>query len=173
MTPIKNFRPPTPEQADLVKILVGEDELGVVIRAHILIESQLLMLFDLLVPYPKHLKNVRLGYRQRVDFALALGLKPQYGPPLKSFGKIRNDFAHKPDTGLTEKHVKDLFGALDPKDRQVVLNCVASTNRKLGRSMNVAFRALERKDRFTLIVVALHAALLAAVMEIKREIDTT
>lgn len=167
-----DFRPPTPEQADLIEILTGEDELGVVIRAHILIESQLLNLFDLLVPYPKHLEKVRLGYNQNVDFALALGLKPQYGPPLKRFGKIRNDFAHRPDTSLSDKHVNDLFGALDPQDRQVVLRCTVSTNRKIGRSTDVAFRELDRKDRFTLIVVALHAALLAAVMEVKQELKS-
>ena len=162
-----------PPQGDLIGVLMGEDELGAVIRAHLLVESQLLSLFELLIRYPEHLEKLRLGYRQRVDLALSLGLKPQYGPPLRKFGQIRNDFAHKPNTTLTKKHVNELYGACHRDDRRVILTSFESTKLKIEGSTAKAFKALDPKDRFVLIVVALHSVLLAAVMELQREQDAT
>ena len=157
----------------LIKTLMGEDELGAIVRSHILIENLILRLLELLIPYQEHLEKIRLGYRHKVDLVLAMGLKPQYGPPLLQFGKIRNDFAHKPDIKLTSKHVNDLYGAMHAEDRKVVLIGFENTKRQISGSTSKAFKKLDPIDRFILIVVSLRAVLLAAIIEIENEINKT
>ena len=164
----------TEESEDnLIKALMGEDELGVVVRSHVIIESLILRLLELLIPCQEHLENLRLGYRQKVDLVLAMGLKPQYGAPLKQFGKIRNDFAHKLDTIITSRHVNDLYGAMNQEDRKVVLKGFEDTKRKITGSTLKEFKKLDPKDRFVLIVVSLRAVLLAAIIEIENKINQT
>jgi hypothetical protein len=156
-------------QHDLIKVLMGEDELGAVIRAHLLVESELLRLFELLTPYPKHIDKLNLGYSKKVDLALALGLNSQYGPPLKKFGYIRNDFAHKPGAEITSKHVNDLYGAFSQRDRQVILDAFERTKKQIEGSRNVEFDLLEPKEKFVLIVVVLQSILLAANINLEKD----
>ncbi len=162
----------TEESEDsLIKALMGEDELGAVVRSHIIIENLILRLLALLIPYQEYLEKLRLGYRQKVDLVLAMGLKAQYGPPLKQFGKIRNDFAHKPDTTLTNKHVNDLYGAMNSDDRNLVLKSFENTKRNITGSTSKEFKKLDSIDRLILIVVTLRSVLLAAIIEIEDEIN--
>jgi len=152
---------------DFRKALEGEDELGVVIRGQIHIETQLLRLLALLTPYEQHLENMNLNYTQRVELAQALGLKPQYGPPLKALGRIRNDFAHKPHTRRSKEHLNDLYGNLAEEDREIVLESFKKTKRKIAASPKVPFRELSLKDQFILVMVSLRAILVTAAMEIE------
>ena len=67
-----------PSEHGFVGALFGEDELGVVVRAHIHIEAKLLELLELMVADPKHLERMDLDFGQRVNLAVALGLKPEH-----------------------------------------------------------------------------------------------
>ena len=157
------------DQADhLIAALRGEDDLGVVIRAHLHIESKLESLLRKLIPYYQHLEKARINYSQKVDLALAMGLKPEYSKVLRKLGKIRNDFAHKPGIDLTNRNVTDLYGALGQKDRDIVLEGYKNTNKVIPEFPNTPFNQLHYKERFILIVVTLYCLLETAIREAER-----
>jgi len=108
---------------ELTRDLFREDEMGAVVRAHIRIENLLINTIERLTPKPKHLGRLNFDYDSRVTLALALGLKDQFGPPLRALGKIRNDFAHKVDTALSTEMVNNLYACLGAEDKDRVQGC--------------------------------------------------
>ena len=66
----------TQRQAKLTEVLLGEDSLGVVIRAHIHIEHELTEFIKSRLSPPSALDAISLNYAGRVRLALHLGLKP-------------------------------------------------------------------------------------------------
>lgn len=149
----------------LVASLRHDEELVAVIRGHLYLESQLNRLIDTLLPFPDQISDSRLGWPQRVDLALALGLEDRYGPPLRKMGKIRNLFAHDPSCGLDDSDVRALYDSLAKEDKDVVLLSFSITKDKMPDVGAKSFALLSIRDRFTLIVVALHALLGTAVAE--------
>ena len=142
---------------DLLNVLRGEDDLGVVIRAHILIESKLEAFLRRRIPRYKYLEEKRFSYAAKIDLALAMGLNPRFSAPLRKLGQIRNDFAHKPGMKLSNRHVTDLFGALDAEDRRIVLESFDNTKAKVPEFPNKPFNKHSPKDRLSLVVVSLYA----------------
>ena len=85
------------------------EPLSFVLRGAIYIEHALIAFIESRVEYPRALDNARLSYAQRIEVALALGLPPTLGPPLRKVGSIRNKFAHQPETILTEADITALY----------------------------------------------------------------
>src|SRR4051812_20248238 len=104
-----------PADEPFLHALLGEDELGVVVRAHIHIEAQLNPLIDLLVPRPDLLPGLR--YEQRARVACAVGFPEAVFAPLRVFGSIRSRFAHKLHTSLSAAMVDELYNAFSQDDR--------------------------------------------------------
>jgi len=156
-----------PAEAAFVGALFGEDELGVVIRAHIHIEAKLLELLELLVVDPKPLEQMDLGFTQSVKLAIALGLKSEHAPGLSALGTLRNAFAHRLDVKLSEDRVNNLYEALSPSDKEIVHVAYSRTNDEMGRSDAPPFVKLSAKERFILISVALRAMLMTAIGEVR------
>jgi hypothetical protein len=152
---------PESDQRAFIAALMGEDELGVVVRAHIHIEAVLLQLLDRMVVDSAKLKKLDLDYAQRVNLALALGLKLQYGAPLLALGSLRNAFAHRPDAKLSKDRVDNLYKSLAADDRQLVQRCYESTNSKMLRKAP-GLRSLPPKDQFVLMATTMRAMLIAA-----------
>jgi len=148
--------------------LKGEDMLGIVVRGHIHVESQLERLLETLVPYPQYLKELNLDYAGKVDVAVAMGLRPEYVPPLKTLGSIRNRFAHRLDTDLSKNDTENLYKVLHPDDKNIVQHTYDRIKTRLAPNKDVKFRDLTPKEQFILLVVTLRAMLLAAVSEAKR-----
>lgn len=87
--------------------LYAEDELGVVIRAQIHIESSV---NDFIEKKISNLKTIRqLRFSQRVELACELGLGADIKQPLKKLGDLRNDFAHKLDTKLSTQKIESFI----------------------------------------------------------------
>ena len=149
-----------------IAALMGEDELGVVVRAHIHIESVLLRLLDRMVVDQASLKRMSLDYGQRVNLALALGLKAQHGPPLLAVGTLRNAFAHRPETKLSKDRVDNLYKSLGAEDRQVVQRCYEASNSKMLREAP-GLRSLPPKDQFVLMATVMRGMLIAAGMQME------
>ena len=154
-------KPPADEE-QFISALTGEDELGVVVRAHIYVEATLIELVEALAINPQHLKPMELDYFQRVNLAIVLGLNPEHGPPLLALGKLRNAFAHRIDTRLTKDRVENLYKALSQNDKELVQKMYEKTNTMLLKERGPRFRSLEPKDQFILIAVALRYMLVAA-----------
>jgi hypothetical protein len=154
-----------PSEQAFVSALFGEDELGVVVRAHIHIEARLLELLEGLVFDSKSLERMDLDFAQRVNLAVALGLKSEHAPALLALGSLRNAFAHRLDTHLSEARVKNLYAALSATDKQVVQLAYERTKAQQNTPHLPAFKKLDPKTRFILIAVALRAMLILAVRE--------
>jgi hypothetical protein len=148
---------------------MSDDDLGAVIRGHLYVEAAVNRLIDAMLPFPQELSDSRLGWPQRVDLALALGLKAQYGSPLKKIGQIRNKFAHRPDASLDDKDVSGLYDSLDAEDRDIVLESFRRTQTQAPEPLQAKFNELTPKDRFTLLMVTLHSILLVAIAEVTKK----
>lgn len=152
--------------SELRDALMHDEDLIAAVRGHLYIEIQLNHLIERLVPYPEEIENSMLGWQQRVELVLGLGLKSQYGPPLKKLGNIRNKFAHRPDASIEDKDIMELYQCLHREDQDVVLESFRHTQGQVDDPVEGEFNDLSAKDRFTLIVVALNAVLQIAVSEV-------
>ncbi|MDQ6987716.1 MAG: hypothetical protein Q9M25_07935, partial [Mariprofundaceae bacterium] len=119
--------------------LRDDDDLVAVVRSHLFVEIQVNRLIEGLLPYPCEIEKSRFGWPQRVELSLALGLKAQYGAPLKKLGTIRNKFAHRPDAKLEEKDVKELYQCLHQEDKDIVLESYARTQNQVKDPLELGF----------------------------------
>jgi hypothetical protein len=159
--------------AEFIAALMGEDELGVVIRAHTHIEASLNELLDIFVVTPKFLHDANLSYGQKVRLAGAHGLKKHHVPPLLAMGKIRNQFAHKLNAKLTKERVSELYASFAPEDRKVLHLSYHDTKSKMLIEKGPDFRKLEPKDQFILMAVSLKALVAIAVHHLKQRANLT
>jgi hypothetical protein len=153
-------------EAAFIGVLFGEDDLGIVIRAHIHIEAKLLELLELLVTDSKYLERMNLDFGQRVNLAVALGLKSEHAPALTALGTLRNAFAHRLDAQLSEERVNSLYAALSAGDKEVLQLSYQRTNTQMGKSDAPPFKKLSPKERFIVVSVTLRAMLMTAIREI-------
>ncbi|MDO6842154.1 hypothetical protein Q4602_22000 [Paraglaciecola chathamensis] len=147
----------------LLKSFEGEDELGVVIRAHIVIEQYLNTLLESLVADPKYLKAMNLDYSQTVQMALTLGLDPRFAPALSSLGKIRNEFAHSLVPNISKQAVNNLYSALDENTKFILNNGISKVSSEIGQ--NIKHKTSSNKQQFVYITAVLAAALHKACKE--------
>ncbi|MGH8751568.1 MAG: hypothetical protein ACREUV_07665, partial [Burkholderiales bacterium] len=144
-----------------------EDELGMVLRAHIHVEASLNELLDLVIPVPEYLPSLR--YRQRVELACAMGLKSQYRPPLIVLGEIRNAFAHKLDSQLSEERIAKLYQAFAAEDRELFQASYEGTKSRMLVEKGPAFLDLSPRDHFVIMALVLKSALVTAVFTLKKK----
>jgi hypothetical protein len=149
--------------------LMGEDELGVVLRAHFYIEAEIEALIAALIPFPSELP--RLRYEQKLKLACALGFDGSAFPPLKALGDLRNSFGHQIGAHLTSAMVRTLFDSFTAEDQAIVLAGYNKSRTQLGDELP-SFEDLGPKDSFVVIAVTLHKMLAWAVQEVKSDIRT-
>ena len=143
--------------------LVAEDELGVVVRAHIHVEASIIEFLEATVPYPKLLP--RLNYEARLRLACALGLDSDHFDSFKALGDLRNSFGHNLTATITDAKVNELFSKLPPIAKEAVLGAYA-TSIVCHDDMPV-FQKLRPKDRFVFIAVGLKMFALNAAHQAK------
>lgn len=144
--------------------LMGEDELGVVLRAHFYIEAELEALINALLPFPEELP--RLRYEQKLKLVCALGLDRTAFRPLKELGDLRNSFGHQIGSKLTEGMVKKLFDSFPPEDQALIHIGYDKSRAQLGDGLP-PMETLEPKDRFIVIAVTLHKMLTVATLDVR------
>lgn len=152
---------------DFFRALQSEDELGLVIRAHIHIEARLVEFLALLAD-AQSLEKMALDYSQRVHLAVALGLKEEDAKGLHALGTIRNAFAHRLNSTLSDDRVTNFYKALGPGEKETVQQAYERTEKQLGQHDGKKFGDLAPKDRFILIAVALQAVLVLAIREVQK-----
>lgn len=155
------------EQDNFLTAVQGEDELGAVVRSHIYVESALVFLLEHLVVDKKYLGKLDLNYSQRVDLAIALGLKSEHAAPLHALGTIRNAFAHRLDAKLTKDRVDALYKQFSASDKEVLNAAFKRTSSQALIVEAKSLRALPVKDQFTLMTVALRSLILVAIGELQ------
>lgn len=147
--------------------LMGEDELGLVIRAHIHVEHELIEFINRKLMEPAMLGNSYVSYAARVSLALALGLPKCLKDPLNALNRLRNDFAHALGTSLTEDKVQKFYGTFNETMKQAVQVSYDSMRTNTPSPAQPSqIKTLIPRDRFVLYVINLWAVVVAEVQSI-------
>src|SRR6266436_3435780 len=104
--------------ATFIDALNSEDDLGMVVRAHIHIEHELREFVTSAAPRPDQVKE--MNFDGTIRLALVLGLDATLKPALNAIGNLRNKFSHRLGMKLGSQEVNDLFATLSPQDKKMV-----------------------------------------------------
>lgn len=153
----------------LIRALTGEDTLGAVIRGHLYIENELEQFIRLRLPDGAY-DALNLSYSAKVRLAVGLGLPEARRGALEEVGRIRNKFAHRLDTALTDEIADRLWRAFGPEGQDVMTRQMASAREKLpGDHLLRDETTLSPKDRFNLYTVGAWASVRAENNRWRRE----
>ncbi len=145
-----------PVDADFMHALFAEDELGAVIRAHIMIEAQVNDIVDSLAFDPKALP--RLRFEQNVRLMVALGASHELLEPLIELGRIRNAFSHRIDTNLTIGMIDKWLLTFSDDDRAMMDRAIEKTCVDLKKPV-ASLGEHNAKSKFILAAVCLRQIL--------------
>lgn len=144
-------------QDKLNAALLGEDELGVVVRGHIVIEQELIEFIEMNLVNKSYLNAMSLDYSQRVKLAMALGLSQEKGPALQAIGKLRNAFAHNIEKGISDEDAKNIYKSLGEEAMIVTNRAYEKMPEKSSNYVGKTFKQLEPKDRVILCIITIWA----------------
>ncbi len=157
----------------LLTILLGEDDLGVVIRAHIHIEEYIEKFLILKTDF-QYVKKMNLDFSEKLLLAVSLGFNNDLYAPLVSLSNIRNKFAHKTDSVLTKSDVNNLYKSFAPEHKEGLQEIIRNnSDRPEGLATKYADLALSEK--FVLMVMSLDILLAqmihGVVLHMEKEIE--
>jgi hypothetical protein len=136
--------------------LLGEDDLGTVIRGHIHFEASILLYLKEVINAPKHLDN--LSFSQRVNLATELGvISKDHKKPLLEMARIRNVFAHNLDAQLTENMCSDLYNSFTLNDKPAIDKALATLEEMVSETRG--FKTLSIQQRFFMLIVCLKSCI--------------
>ena len=137
---------------ELKNALEGEDDLGVVIRSHIIIENYLNQLIESCMENPEAIRDLNVDFHQKVKLSIGLGLNPRFERFLNSLGTLRNDFAHNLRSSISKQDANNLYKCLDPEDKKT-LQGVLKEDKKKRKDDVPSFRELEPKDKYVMTTI--------------------
>jgi hypothetical protein len=136
--------------ATFIDALNSEDDLGMVVRAHIHIEHELKEFVTSAAPRPDQVKFP--DYDGTIRLALVLGLDATLKPALNAIGKLRNKFSHRLGMKLGSQEVNDLFAALSPQHQKMMQEIYKKQG---GKNIQAAPIAERVRFVFITLVIAL------------------
>lgn len=144
----------------LAEALLSEDELGMVVRAHIHLENQLQKFILAAAKNSDEVKFSETDYAGTVRLAIVLGLNPKLKPALNAAGRLRNKFSHRLEMKLGEEEAKCLLATLSPSDTHLMheiyiqLRTTAQSNGKEKAKKRQQASARERVQLFFISIFA-------------------
>jgi hypothetical protein len=148
---------------EFIRHLRSEDDLGLVVRAHIHIEYELNQFIKICLP--NHEELGRMEYSGRVRLALACGLRSSLKRPLKAIGKLRNDFAHQLGTTITEERVNTIYSTFTKLDKDAAAHAYSTIVEKFPEQRDRTLEARKARSRLIIYVVTLWAGVVAETMD--------
>ncbi|EGR1837331.1 hypothetical protein D3Z74_19605, partial [Vibrio cholerae] len=97
-----------------------EDDLGVVIRAHIIIESVIEDFIISKVSDERSFQKMKLTFEQKKYLAIALGFDSRFEQSLKNLTTLRNRFAHNFRGDINQSDVNNFYKSLDEIDKRII-----------------------------------------------------
>lgn len=149
------------------KVLMNEDDLGIVIRTHLHVEYEINQLLKVLVPVSEELDLDNLSYSQKVKILFIMGLRIDFKAMLISLGKLRNKFAHELGFKLNLLAVNNLYDSLSETSKEVLHESYMKSIDKPAPT----YEELSVKDKFILIVIVIINAIRISKDEVKRQIS--
>lgn len=147
------------QKSELIEVLQGEDDLGLIVRSHIVVEQYLNHLIESVMANPKCYQSIKIDFHDKVKLAVSLGLNPRFQAPLNALGTLRNDFSHNLRPKLSKQDVKNLYSVMSEEDKKVVQSSLEKTKEKLAEENIPSHQDLEPKRKFILYVVTIASAL--------------
>ena len=167
---------PIPDQLDplqeaLATELLREDDLGAVIRSHIHIENIIYQIVDRILPRPDYLKSREdREYSQMVRLALALGVNPELKSILNTLGNLRNDFAHKLDSELTQERTTQLYTCLPSVLKNIIQSQIPHIYPEtIYINPPTQFSELSTRRQFALVIITVWCELHQKLLSIPTE----
>jgi uncharacterized protein YutE (UPF0331/DUF86 family) len=130
-------------QLELTKFLMGDDPLGMVLRAHMHIEEELIK-FIAARDHPE--KDIPRGYARCVELALNLGLREEFRKQLSALGRLRNRFAHRLDATIEKEDAETFDAAHEPGDNVIEYAYQSALTSLMASWLNRRFPTLTRKS---------------------------
>lgn len=101
--------------------LSTEDDLGMIVRAHLHIEHWLEKFLFASIPfYEKYKKQINLNFEQKILLCCAMGLTPDIKKPLNAIGTQRNKFAHEPNYKLSVNALREVYKEFTPEHKKQI-----------------------------------------------------
>ena len=135
-----------------------EDDLGLVVKAHLHIEHQLTEFIQVSMPSPEKCDWTRVGFAAKLEVALGLGLPNQLRKPLEAIGKLRNAFAHNLNYSQAQVDAVALYNGLSARFHAGV----KETYRKI-RGAELKPSRLSNRDLLVIMLLTLRQAIQAEV----------
>jgi hypothetical protein len=149
----------------LAEALLSEDELGMVVRAHIHLENQLQEFILVAAANPHEVKFSEIDFAGTVRLALALGLDPKLKAALNAAGSLRNKFSHRLEMKLGEEEARNLFTTLTPNDANAVQNVYMqlrkNTEESSGEEKVRRLRQASARERVQVFFISIFSRLIS------------
>lgn len=142
----------------LLDLLLGQDELGVVVRSHIYIEEYIDQFLILKSDKTEYIEKMNLDFSNKLRLAVALGLDDELYKPLVSLSNIRNKFAHKTGSHLTESDVNNFYKSFVSEDKNGLQEIIAK-NPDRPTGLAETYSRLEINEQFVIMVIYLNTRL--------------
>lgn len=151
--------------------LLGEDELGVVVRAHIYVEHELTAFIRARMSPPEAVDALKLDFDGRVKLAIALGLPADFKPALRFLGSLRNRFAHQLDTAIAKQDADNFRNALGA-DKVIAVDAYRATQAKFrSNDMAVPISDRDPRDRVVLYLITLWSGIAVAAVKAREQAE--
>jgi hypothetical protein len=152
---------------ELYNSLHGSDDLGVVIRSHIIIEQSLNILIESKLKDITSYKKMELEFSQTVKLAIALGLNKDLESFLMCLGKLRNSFAHNIRPCISASDANNLYKAMNESEKETLQGSLANMRKLKEFSYIPKFSALSPKDKYIACVLVICSLLQKAIIKLK------
>ena len=151
--------------------LRGEDDLGMVVRAHIHTEHTVRAFITAAAPVPEQVKFSAMDFDATVRLALVLGLDAEFQKGLSSLGSLRNKLSHRLDMRIGEEEANNLYESLGPVTKRVVHHSFARVRNDEPGKHTDTFTKLVPRDRLLLCLIALRGGILIEVVRVLGKLD--
>ena len=137
--------------------LLGEDDLGLVVRAQIHIEHELRGFVLSQAPRPEMVKFDELDFDATCRLALILGLTPDLRAPLSGVGSLRNRFAHQLAKPLGQQEANNLYASFSARLKEFVQKVYTTQT----RDPKTKWKDGSARDRIILMLLLLRSFIIA------------
>ncbi|OEF06789.1 hypothetical protein, partial [Vibrio genomosp. F10] len=108
----------------LGKAFDTEDDLGMVIRSHIVLENLVEEYISSKTVCEKSVSKLKLTFEQKIYLAVSLGFDPRFEKPLKAIATIRNRFAHNLRGCLDKSDANNFYKSFSEIDKTIMYESV-------------------------------------------------
>ena len=138
--------------------LAREDDLGLVVKAHLHIEHQLSEFISAYMSASDNCDWSRVGFAAKLEVALGLGLPIHLRKPLEAVGRLRNSFAHNLTYSQAEVDAVALYNGLP-----AMLHAEVKEKYKQLRGAELRPSKLSNRDLLVIVLLNLRQAIQASV----------